>query len=233
MKRIVAALAVLVLASGAAQAGPVWPMQGQNPQRTGQSPFAGPTRPVLHWTYLTGGIYNSPAIGSDGTVYFGSQDNRLYAVNSSGGHRWTYHTGGGIYNSPAIGSDGTVYVGSLDNRFYAVNSAGMLRWSYSTGPISSASSPAIGSDGTIYVGSDYDVGSDYCQFYAFNSRGTCRWSYQMPGMSSGVPKSPAIGSDGTVYVGSMANRLYAFNLERGRQVVVQHRRPALRPVDRA
>jgi len=27
-------------------------------------------------------VYSSPAIGSDGTVYFGSDDNKLYAIKT-------------------------------------------------------------------------------------------------------------------------------------------------------
>ncbi|MEO0080493.1 MAG: PQQ-binding-like beta-propeller repeat protein, partial [candidate division WOR-3 bacterium] len=38
----------------------------------------------LRWRYRTEGpIYSSPAIGSDGTAYFGSNDGYLYAVQGS------------------------------------------------------------------------------------------------------------------------------------------------------
>ena len=36
----------------------------------------------LLWEFKTGGgVWSSPAIGSDGTVYVGSDDGKLYAVN--------------------------------------------------------------------------------------------------------------------------------------------------------
>ena len=58
-------------------------------------------------------VSSSPAIGSDGTVYVGSDDNKLYAINGKSGVKlWEFETGGGVDSSPAIGSDGTVYVGS-------------------------------------------------------------------------------------------------------------------------
>ena len=67
---------------------------------------------------------SSPAIGSDGTVYVGSSDKKLYAINGKSGVKlWEFKTGGSIYgvrSSPAIGSDGTVYVGSVDNKLYAI-----------------------------------------------------------------------------------------------------------------
>ena len=62
-----------------------------------------------------------PAIGSDGTVYVGSHDKKLYALNGkSGVMRWEFETGDIVGSSPTIGSDGTVYVGSWDNKLYAI-----------------------------------------------------------------------------------------------------------------
>ena len=74
------------------------------------------------WEFETGdGVYSSPAIGSDGTVYVGSMDNMLYAINGKTGVKlWEFKTGSGVHSSPAIGSDGTVYVGSYDNKLYAI-----------------------------------------------------------------------------------------------------------------
>jgi outer membrane protein assembly factor BamB len=172
----------------------------------------------LKWTYTTGGshIQSSPAIGSDGTIYVGSNDGNLYAIDSLGHLKWAYQTGGGgvsyygILSSPAIGSDGTIYVGSNYNgQLYAINPSGTLKWSYTTGAGSAhtiKTSPAIGSDGTIYVGDD--------KLYAINPSGTLKWSYTTGVISdsSWLPPSPAIGSDGTIYVGSNYNgQLYAIN----------------------
>src|SRR5437870_8164571 len=40
---------------------------------------------TVTWTFMTGNEVNSsPAIGFDGTIYFGSSDGRLYAVQSNG-----------------------------------------------------------------------------------------------------------------------------------------------------
>ena len=74
------------------------------------------------WEFETGGeVGSSPAIGSDGTVYVGSWDKKLYAINGKSGVKlWEFVTGGNVNSSPAIGSDGTVYVGSLDKKLYAI-----------------------------------------------------------------------------------------------------------------
>ena len=75
------------------------------------------------WEFETGSfVSSSPAIGSDGTVYVGSSDKKLYAINGKTGVKlWEFETGFSVFSSPAIGSDGTVYVGSADKKLYALN----------------------------------------------------------------------------------------------------------------
>jgi len=152
------------------------------------------------WEFLTAGyVESSPAIGSDGTIYVGSWDNKLYAINSDGTKKWEFLTAGYVNPSPAIGSDGTIYIGSNDDKLYAINSDGTKKWEFLIGRDVN-SSPAIGSDGTIYIGS-YDN-----KLYAINSDGTKKWEFSTGG---NVNSSPAIGSDGTIYVGSDDKKLYA------------------------
>ena len=83
------------------------------------------------WEFVTGRwVFSSPAIGSDGTVYVGSRDKKLYAINGKTGVKlWEFETGDRVFSSPAIGSDGTVYVGSYDKKLYAIktNSKGLAK----------------------------------------------------------------------------------------------------------
>jgi outer membrane protein assembly factor BamB len=143
--------------------------------------------------------YSSPAIGPDGTIYVGSQDDYLYAVNSDGTLKWRLQTGGVVRSSPAIGADGTIYVGSYDNRLYAINPDGTLKWYYMTGG-DVPSSPAIAADGTIIFGS-----SDK-KIYALNPDSTLKWVYLTTGE---VYSSPSIAPDGTIYCGSNDDYVYA------------------------
>ena len=76
---------------------------------------------------------SSPAIGADGTVYVGSWDDNLYAINMDGSLKWSYATGDEVWSSPAIGADGTVYFGCFDGCLHAVNPDGTAKWSYRTG----------------------------------------------------------------------------------------------------
>jgi hypothetical protein len=80
------------------------------------------------WEFQTGGaVYSSPAIGPQGTIYVGSDDWNLYAVNSTTGAakggKWPFQTAGEVSSSPTIGFGGTIYVGSEDTKLYAIESS--------------------------------------------------------------------------------------------------------------
>ena len=178
-----------------------WCMFHHDAQHTGRSPYNGPQNNAVSWTYETGDEVNSSsAVDRNGTIYIGSEDHKLYALNPNGTLKWTYPTGGGISSSPAVGHDGTIYVGSRDHNLYAIKPNGILRWRCPTGGEITAS-PTIGHDGTIYVGS-YDS-----KLYAINRDGSLKCEYDAGGV---IRSSAAIGPDGVVYVGSCnENRLHA------------------------
>jgi outer membrane protein assembly factor BamB len=91
-----------------------------SPQGINQTSKAQIGTPI--WEFETGNpVISSPAIGSDGTVYVGSYDKKLYAINGKSGVKlWEFETGHDVQSSPAIGSDGTVYVGSENKKLYAI-----------------------------------------------------------------------------------------------------------------
>ena len=70
------------------------------------------------WSFRTGGeIESSPAI-SGGTVYVGSKDGKLYAINRKAGQKvWEYTIGAWINSSPAV-SGNMVIVGAYDGNVY-------------------------------------------------------------------------------------------------------------------
>ena len=148
-------------------------------------------------------IESSPAIGADGTIYVGSHDDNLYALNPADGSlKWKYRHGTmRSASSPAIGADGTIYVGSEDDNLYALNPAdGSLKWKYATGIVID-SSPALGADGTIYVGSEDD------NLYALNpADGSLKWKYttrMLDCLLSGSSARTARSTSGHVMTTSM------------------------------
>ena len=59
---------------------------------------------------------SSPAVWN-GTVYVGSGDHNVYAIDAqSGALRWKFVTGNIVHASPAV-ADGIVYIGSWDRYF--------------------------------------------------------------------------------------------------------------------
>ncbi len=177
-----------------------WPRFRRDMTQTGRSPYVGPSHPLVKWTYMTGNyVTASPAIGMDGTIYFGSVDQELYAVNPDGSLKWKYNTGSLIFSAPAIAADGTVYFGSSGHFLFALNPDGSLKWNFRADN-SIFSAPTIDADGVIYF-------VTYNSLYAINPDGTQRWRF--PGVGSSG--SPAIAPDGTIYIG--ADKLYAIRLD--------------------
>jgi outer membrane protein assembly factor BamB len=66
-------------------------------------------------------IYSSPALGSDGGVYFGQEFGRVYSLKSSDGSLIGMATtnSGITWSSPAIDSKGVLYISDLSGRVYA------------------------------------------------------------------------------------------------------------------
>jgi outer membrane protein assembly factor BamB len=190
--------------------------------------------PELHgvrWKFKTGGaVLSSPAVAGD-SVYFGSNDGHVYAVQAAtGGLRWKQKTGGRVPSSPAV-ANGRVYVLSYDSHLYALDAAsGTVVWKYATGgerrfsarhlhgaePAAETmpdpfdfylSSPAV-VDGTVYFGS-----SDGRVHAVEAASGTSRWTFATGDV---VHASPAV-VDGVVYVGSWDTWLYAIDAATGAQ----------------
>ena len=117
---------VLVALVGCGKKEPAQP-SASKPEPTKDKTTAG----TKLWEFETGGdVGSSPAIGSDGTVYFGGE-RELNAINGKTGRKlWEFETGEGLLSDPAIAADGTVYVGSENFKLYAIKTD-------STGPAKS------------------------------------------------------------------------------------------------
>ena len=155
-------------------------------------------------------IEGAPAIASDGTIYIGSEDRYIYALNPNGTLKWRYRTGDRVVSSPAISKNGTIYIGSIDGALYALNPDGAVEWKFQTGrPFEDP--PTIAPDGTVYTASDLGM------LYAINPNGTLKWQHTIenthytPPIPHVIKGSPTIGSDGTIYIGSDDGVLYAFH----------------------
>jgi outer membrane protein assembly factor BamB len=159
-------------------------------------------------------ILSSPVI-SGNTVYVGSNDHRLYAVElASGEKKGEFKTEGRVASSPAV-SNGVVYFLSYDSNLYAVDAAsGALQWKFKTEgerrfvakhlhgiePASEQvpdpfdfylSSPVV-AEGTVFFGS-----GDSNVYALSTASGALKWKFKTGEV---VHASPAF-ADGTVFVG--------------------------------
>jgi len=129
---------------------------GQDPVPTSTNFWAVNPDGTLKWSFQTGdGVESSPAIGPDGTIYFGSYDGFLYAVTDNGSEgtlKWKFPTGGEVDGSPTVDGDGVIYFGSRDATIYALYPDGTVKWTFATDD-GIESSPTIDDRGYLYIGS--------------------------------------------------------------------------------
>jgi eukaryotic-like serine/threonine-protein kinase len=146
---------------------------------------------------------SSPVVelNNDPTVYFGSSDGNLYALNAKEGSlKWKFKTNGIIHTSPAV-SDGTIFIGSWDTNLYAIDAhTGKEKWKFKTGEQPGyhilegiQASPAI-ADSIVYFGARDGF------FYALDANtGKMIWNFSTD--NSWVLTTAAI-KDRVVYFGT-------------------------------
>lgn len=152
------------------------------------------------------------------SVYFGSGDGFVYALDADTGlQKWKFQTGDVVHSSPAV-VDGVVYVGSWDMYFYAIDAgSGKEKWRFRTGDdpkfhnqIGIQSSPLV-VNGNVYFG---------CRdshLYALNAAtGEQKWAFDTKG--SWVIGSPAL-KDGRLYFTTSDSALFwAVDAETGNEI---------------
>lgn len=149
-------------------------------------------------------VHSSPSIGPDGTIYFGSDDGNLYAVNKDGTVKWKYAVGGPVQCSPALAADGTIYVNEAEMGMvlHALGPDGKAKWTADLG-WGSEFSPAVRPDGSVVLCAG--IG----QVIAVAPDGKSLWVYEPPD-DGGLPSTPpAIGSKGGIYYGTDQGSLAA------------------------
>jgi len=157
---------------------------------------------------------SSPTV-VDGSVYFGSGDHNIYALDAATGKlQWKTKAGDVVHSSPAV-VNGVVYVGCWDGVLYALDArTGQLRWKVATGVDTThfmqgiPGSPAV-SEGVVVFGSrDNNI-------YALDAA-TGKQLWKLDNQGSWVIASPAI-KDGVVYVTTSDSvKMRALDLKTGK-----------------
>ena len=186
-----------------------WPMFRGTTSLTGVSASVLPKPLKLRWSFQAKDSIESSAAIVSGTVYVGSMDASLYAVNlASGKLTWRYATSGPIQESSPCVHNGLVYIGDLNGVLHAVDAeSGKARWTFKAeGEIKS--SPNCSAN-RIYFGS-YDQNL-YC---LSATTGSLIWKYATEGPVHGTP---AIDK-GRVFVSGCDETFRAIDTTTGKQI---------------
>ena len=176
------------------------------------------------WTFPTGNAAWSTPVISQGLIYFGSDDQSLYAVSLQT-HQlaWKFATGGIIRSRPAV-AEGVIYASSDDGTLYALEAAsGVVKWKADIGAGNTRTGGAydVGSgfdyqqsspsvvDGVVYVGSGAEG------LYALEAASGKRiWRFET---ASRVRSTPAV-ADGKVYFGAGDGSLHVVDIKTGTEL---------------
>ena len=111
-----------------------WPMFRGDPSLSGLASGSLSNSLTKLWEFKTGAAVKSSAAIVAGTVFIGSLDDHLYALDLKTGEKlWKFKAQGGIESSPLV-LDGCVYFGSEDSYLYALGvKQGELVWKFQTG----------------------------------------------------------------------------------------------------
>lgn len=141
------------------QDGAYWPKFRRTADNRGYSPVRPGLGQTEVWSFDTGkGIFSSPVIDKDGTIYIGSANKNFYALQPDGQEKWKKTLGELVDSAALIAADGTVHVGSGDGHLYAFNPDGSEKWKFL--PKGGAfitwfeGNVMMGPDGTLYAGND-------------------------------------------------------------------------------
>ena len=176
----------------------------------------------IAWTFpAKSPIWSSPAI-SGNTVYFGSKDGMVYALEAKSGKlAWQVQTGGAVLGRPTVSGE-DIYIVSDDGNLYKLNAkSGKEAWRFDTGggtvqrsyPAFTAeskydyytSAPAL-SNGVLFLGSPTG------KFFAIDEKtGKEKWQFKAGDMIRSTP----VVAEGLVFFGSWDHFVYALDEKTG------------------
>jgi outer membrane protein assembly factor BamB len=93
--------------------------------------------------------FSSPVISTDGTIYYGTNEGGLNALDSSGATKWTLELPNYLRATPVLAQDGSIFVPS-GNFLWVISPDGKILSKNPIG-IGADASPTLAPDGTIYV----------------------------------------------------------------------------------
>ncbi len=183
------------------------------------------------WYFQAGGpIYSSPAV-SGNMVYFGCDDGKVYALDTSNPagfvQIWRFQTSGQIRSSPCV-ADGKVFIGSYysDHSIFALNATatnpnGQLIWKYVLDNGNTVAATPAYYNGvvyfTFYSGKVYALNANATPGnYTENQPGCKMWSQTIGSYSVGY--YDAAVADDKVVASDASSTVYCMNRTNGQVI---------------
>ncbi len=172
-----------------------------------------------------------PALGIDGTLYFGDDSGQLWAVNSFNGRVRdgfpvsvnSSTSGTAFVGPPVIARDGTIFIASNGGSVFALNPNGTIKWSQRafssnfsrslslvereiteqliTGPVTRTVTTVYG----VFL-----AGTQVSLYALSGTDGAIQWSEVIADPTSSQISTPIVDADGSIYLGT-TRALLAFN----------------------
>lgn len=193
-----------------------WPSFRRDHRNSGRSPLPAHYYGDEAWAFHTEkGIFSTPVIDSENTIYVGSADQNFYAIRPDGTMKWKLRTEG-IIDSAAVlhradesGQNALTFI-SGDGKMYHLSIGGaspQILWKFDAATEPGAGyinwwegNVAIGYDGTLYAG------NTNWNYYAIRPDGSVKWKYPT---KSNNWSNAAFGPDGTIYWAALDTKVRA------------------------
>lgn len=146
------------------------------------------------------------AVGNDGSLFFTSENNVLYALTQEGTFRWSYKAAAKIRSAPVLANGETIHFAAQDGYLYTLDTTGYQLWETFVGDVFYCT-PALDAEGNIILGAY--AGSEAIgaasSFVSVSSEGDILWQTVIAGYQDA---SPNIAPDGSIYLGAHDGYLY-------------------------
>ena len=175
-----------------------WGMYQGDASHDGVAYFQPIDNPTLLWNESSNTVFSSPII-SQGVVYVGANNSRMYALNESNGLIiWSFLTSNSILTTPCVGLT-HIFFGTSDNKIYSLfKDNGTIAWMDNF----DSSSAFIGSLIINTITQIIYVGSTNGYLYALNAtNGSTIWSF-----ADGQINVSPVENYGLIYFGVKPNR---------------------------
>jgi outer membrane protein assembly factor BamB/tRNA A-37 threonylcarbamoyl transferase component Bud32 len=156
-------------------------------------------RGKVRWRFKAKRGITGSAVGAKNSIFFGSIDSTLYALDAkSGWVLWRFRLGKATISTPCLWED-FIYIGCTDGNVYCIDTRNAKEiWRFSTQHQVTGS--AIAEGGRIYFGSVDGF------FYCLDAEnGNLIWKFQTDGAITGTP----LLAEDIVYIGSTDGKMYA------------------------